>query len=164
MKNSKALTQKSPRAHKNKIGTPPPPPKTQNAPPLKTRNFIDMGFSCRENAFFPSVHKIDAPISGPRIADTNFADTRIFLIEKCPKSLETVSEMSIQDFSRHFPNFLGPRGLRPRETFRSRANHEVQTMNWEAGGEGVVERGVKSSLKKAHKPWIRGKKGAQTVN
>ena len=39
-----------------------------------------------------------------------------------------------------------------------------QTMNWEGGGEGAVERGVKSSLKKAHKPWIRGKKGAQTVN
>ena len=25
------------------------------------------------------VHKIDAPISGPRIADKNFTDTRIFL-------------------------------------------------------------------------------------
>ena len=45
-----------------------------------------------------------------------------------------------------------------------RANREVQTVNWEGGGEGAVERGVKSSLKKAHKPWIRGKKGAQTVN
>ena len=29
---------------------------------------------------------------------------------------------------------------------------------------GAVETGVKSSLKKVHKPWIRGKKGAQTVN
>ena len=47
---------------------------------------------------------------------------------------------------------------------RQRANREVQTVNWECGGEGAVERGVKSSLKKAHKPWIRGKKGAQTVN
>ena len=42
---------------------------------------MDMGFSCRENAFFPGVHKIDAPISGPRIADKNFTDTRIFLPE-----------------------------------------------------------------------------------
>ena len=41
---------------------------------------MDMGFSCRKNAFFPGVHKIDAPISGPRIADNNFTDTRIFLI------------------------------------------------------------------------------------
>ena len=58
----------------------PPPPKTQNTPPPpKTRNFMDMGFSCRKNAFFPGVHKIDAPISGPRIADKNFTDTRIFL-------------------------------------------------------------------------------------
>ena len=39
---------------------------------------------------------------------------------------------------------------------RRRANREVQTVNWEGGGEGAVERGVESSLKKAHKPWIRG--------
>ena len=66
--------QKSPRAHKNKIGTPPPPPKT----PPKKGEFYGHGFSCRKNAFFPGVHKIGAPISGPRIADTNFTDTRIF--------------------------------------------------------------------------------------
>ena len=33
---------------------------------------MDMGFSCRENAFFPGVHKIGAAISGPRIADRKF--------------------------------------------------------------------------------------------
>ena len=67
--------QKNPRAHKNKIGTPPPPPKT----PAKKGEFYGHGFSCRKNAFFPGVHKIGAPISGPRIADTNFTDTkRIF--------------------------------------------------------------------------------------
>ena len=53
----------------------PPPPKT---PPQKGE-FYGHGFSCRKNAFFPGVHKIGAPISGPRIADTNFTDTRIFL-------------------------------------------------------------------------------------
>ena len=37
-------------------------------------------------------------------------------------------------------------------TTRRRTNHEVQTVNSEGGGERVVERGVKSSLKKAHKP------------
>ena len=36
----RAFPQKNPRAHKNKIGS--PPPKTQNAPPSKTRNFMDM--------------------------------------------------------------------------------------------------------------------------
>ena len=46
----------------------------------------------------------------------------------------------------------------PKSKDRRRANREVQTVNWEGGGEGAVERGVKSSLKKAHKPWIRGKK------
>ena len=34
----------------------------------------------RDTEFFPGVHKIGAAISGPRIADTNFMDTRIFLI------------------------------------------------------------------------------------
>ena len=66
--------QKNPRAHKNKIGTPPPPKKGE---------FYGHCFSCRKNAFFPGVHKIGAPISGPRIADTNFTDTRIFLIFSC---------------------------------------------------------------------------------
>ena len=32
-----------------------------------------------ERTHFPGVHKIDAPISGLRIADKNFTDTRIFL-------------------------------------------------------------------------------------
>ena len=52
----------------------------------------------------------------------------------------------------------------------------MQTVNWEAGGEGAVKRGVKSSLqkahnreleaKKAHKPWIREglNREVQTVN
>ena len=47
---------------------------------------------------------------------------------------------------------------------RGRVNREAQTVNWEAGKEGAAETGVKSGVKKAHKPWIRGKKGAQTVN
>ena len=68
--------QKNPRAHKNKIGTSPPPQKT----PPQNAEFYGHGFSCRKNAFFPGVHKIGAAISGPRIADTNFTDTRIFLI------------------------------------------------------------------------------------
>ena len=45
-----------------------------------------------------------------------------------------------------------------------RVNREVQTVNWEAGKKEAVETGVKSGLKRAHKPWIRGQKGAQTVN
>ena len=72
---SLSTSQKNPRAHKNKIGTSPPNPKY---PPPKTRNFMDMVFSCRTDAFFQASHKIGAAISGPRIADTNFTDTRIF--------------------------------------------------------------------------------------
>ena len=74
------VIQKNPRAHKNKIGTPPPPPN----PPPKKGEFYGHGFSCRKNAFFPGVHKIGAPISGPRIADTNFTDTGIFLSDLVP--------------------------------------------------------------------------------
>ena len=69
--------QKNPRAHKNKIGT--SPPQTKIPPPLLKRGIYGQGFSCRKNAIFPGVHKIGAAISGPRIADTNFTDTRIFL-------------------------------------------------------------------------------------
>ena len=46
--------------------------------PPKRRNFTDMVFPA-EKTHFPGVHKIGAAISGPRIADTNFTDTRIFL-------------------------------------------------------------------------------------
>ena len=42
---------------------------------------MDMGFACRKNAIFPRAHKIGAAISGPRIADKFFMDTRIFLIQ-----------------------------------------------------------------------------------
>ena len=40
---------------------------------------MDMGFFLQKERIFPGVHKIDAPISGPRIEDKNFTDTRIFL-------------------------------------------------------------------------------------
>ena len=36
-------------------------------------------FSCRENTEILGAHRIGAAISGPRIADKNFTDTRIFL-------------------------------------------------------------------------------------
>ena len=68
--------QKSPRAHKNKIGT-PPPKKPKIPPPLK-RGILWTWFFLQKERIFPRVHKIDAPISGPRIADKNFTDTRIF--------------------------------------------------------------------------------------
>ena len=36
-------------------------------------------FSCRKNTEILGAHEIGAAISGPRIADKNFTDTRIFL-------------------------------------------------------------------------------------
>ena len=71
---------KNPRAHKNKIGT-PPPKKTQNTPPPQNEEIYGHGgFSCRKNTEILGAHKIGAAISGPRIADKNFTDTKIFLI------------------------------------------------------------------------------------
>ena len=51
--------------------------------------------------------------------------------------------------------------------FASRSHFQKNSLkrflgNWEGGGEGAVERGGKSNLKKPHKPWTRGKKGAPT--
>ena len=54
----------NPRAHKNKIGTPPQNPR--EPPPPTTRNFMDMEVFLQK-ANIPGVHKIDAPISDPRI-------------------------------------------------------------------------------------------------
>ena len=62
-----------------KIKSALPPPKTENTPPPLKRGILwTGGFSCRKNAIFPRVRKIGAAIPGPRIADTNFTDTRIF--------------------------------------------------------------------------------------
>ena len=63
-----------------KIKSALPPPNPKYPPPPQNEEFYGHRFSCRKNAFFPGVHKIGAAISGPRIADTNFMDTRIFLI------------------------------------------------------------------------------------
>ena len=60
-----------------KMKSPPPQKKTQ-IPPPKTRNFLDMEVFLQKEGKIPGVHKIGAPISGPRIADKNFTDTRIF--------------------------------------------------------------------------------------
>ena len=73
---------------KIKSALPPPPPKPKIPPPPKTRNY-GHGFSCRTDAFFPGVHKIGAAISGPRIADKHFTDTRIFLIRSRKHAQQT---------------------------------------------------------------------------
>ena len=58
---------------------PPPPKKAPKYPPPEYEEFYGHGIFLQKERIFPGVHKIDAPISGPRIADENFTDTRIFL-------------------------------------------------------------------------------------
>ena len=91
------LNQKNPRAHKNKIGTPPPPkkPKIPPPPPKKKRNFMDMGFPAERTHFSRRNFKTSAPISGPRIADRNFTDTRILLTKR--GSLKTTGKLQEGD-------------------------------------------------------------------
>ena len=72
--------EKKPRAHKNKIGTSPPPPNPKYPPPLK-RGILWTWVFLQKERIFPGAHKIGAAISGPRIADTNFTDARIYLTE-----------------------------------------------------------------------------------
>ena len=58
-----SLFQRNPRAHKNKIGTSPPPPK----PPSKTRNFTDMGFPAERTHFFQASIKLAQPFPAPEL-------------------------------------------------------------------------------------------------
>ena len=92
---------------KIKSALPPSPPK----PPPKKGEFYGHGFSCRENAFFPGVHKIGAAISGPRITDTNFTDTRIFL--KNPVKIQKTEEKIATNINKqHFGIVPGMGGCR----------------------------------------------------
>ena len=66
------LFQKNPRAHKNKIGTSPPP---------QNEEFYGHGFFLQKERIFPGAHKIGAAISGPRIAGRKFyGHVLIFLL------------------------------------------------------------------------------------
>ena len=63
--------QKNPRAHKDKIGTYPPPPKNSKYPPLKRGSLWALLF-LQNGRIFPGAHQIGATISGPRIAGKQF--------------------------------------------------------------------------------------------
>ena len=64
----------------------PPPKKPKIPPPLRRGIFWTWVFFLQKERIFPGAHEIDAPISGPRIADKNLTDTRIFLIVSNKKS------------------------------------------------------------------------------
>ena len=59
---------------------PPLSPKPKIPPPLKRGLLWTWRFSCRKKTEILGAHKIGAAISGPRIADKNFTDTRNFLM------------------------------------------------------------------------------------
>ena len=78
------LSQKIPAPIKIASALPPPP---NSKPPPKTRILWTWRFSCRKKAEILGAHKIGAANSGPRIADTDFTDTRTFLRER-PRGVE----------------------------------------------------------------------------
>ena len=55
---------------KIKSALPPPKKKKQNTPPPKTRNLMDMAFSCRKNAFFQAPIKLAQPFPARIFSDT----------------------------------------------------------------------------------------------
>ena len=77
----------------------------------------------------------------------------------CPKTTSIETEEA-----KEIPEECATKSVGPPNPSRGRVNHEVQTVNWEAGKEGAAETAVKRGLKKAHKSWIRGKKSAQTMS
>ena len=78
-KNVPPINQKNPRAHKNKIGTSPPPQK----PPLKRRNFTDMVFPAERTHFFQVSIKLAQPFPAPEL-QTKILRTRGFFWIKAP--------------------------------------------------------------------------------
>ena len=81
------LVRKIPAPIKIKSALPPPPPpkkKPKYPPPPLKRGILRTQVFLQKEGIFPGVRKIGAAISGPRIADTNFTDTRIFLIWDFP--------------------------------------------------------------------------------
>ena len=64
---SPRIFQKNPRAHKNKIGT-PPCPQNQNSPPCPKRGILwTWRFSCTKKAFFQVSIKLAQPFPAPEL-------------------------------------------------------------------------------------------------
>ena len=88
----------------------PPPKKKPKYPPLK-RIILWTWFFLQNGRFFPGVHKIGAAISGPRIVDKNFTDTRIFrsLISRKSGRKKFIEKSHIQiSFTARFWEWEGP--------------------------------------------------------
>ena len=114
-----AILQKNPRAHKNIIGTPPPPPKPKIPPPPLKRGILwTWPLFLQKERIFPGVHKIDAPISGPRIADKNFTDTRL-----SPRRIEGSFQKS--PFSRDSREFRDSRHSRQPPDWKTKENPTI---------------------------------------
>ena len=101
------FSQKSPCAHKNKIGTPPSPRKPKVPPRLKRGILWTWRFSCRTKEKIPGAHKIGAPISGTR------------KLTKMEGATQAKPPFSKTPFSHIFQTFgtPAPGNSGPRETF-----------------------------------------------
>ena len=96
----------------------PPQKKTQIPPPLKGGILWTWVFLQKER-IFPGVHKIDAPISGPRIADKHFTDTRFFFW----LVLSSKNWKNIRDGGQH--RKINPKGLGPAFSLCCRAGRDA---------------------------------------
>ena len=94
------MYQKNPRAHKNKIGT-PPPKKTQNTPP-KTRNFMDTGFPAERTHLFQVSIKFAQPFPAPELRTRILRTRGFFWMQRNCYSPQVALGELIMDYSCSF--------------------------------------------------------------
>ena len=100
---------KIPATIKIQSALPPPPQNPKYPPPFSKEEFLDMEDFLQKERRILGAHKIGAAISGPRIADKNCTDTRIFSEKKTSfvstaPLLKEVSE-KVAKFETKFPKF-----------------------------------------------------------
>ena len=110
------------------------------------------GFDTQGNGGW-SLHKRDGKISHGGVWKLSMFKESWFsgLVQVLVSFFSGPLQVPFRSFSEKDPKSTrkGPEGNLTRIWLRGRANREAQTANWEGGGEGAVERGVKSGLKKA---------------
>ena len=90
-------------------------------PPLQNENFMGMGFSCRNNAFFQAPIKFAQAFPAPELRANSFTDTRIFQKKRKRQKCGYFNSFSI--FSAL--TTLGPKRSQPKTSFEVREWLEV---------------------------------------
>ena len=90
------IAQKNPRAHKNKIGTSPPPQNPKYPPPPQNEEFYGHGFSCRTDAFFQTSIKLAQPFPAPELRTKILRTRGLFWIAVSYRYRQMTVELSFR--------------------------------------------------------------------